>query len=168
MKNQKGSVGIVVLIVIAVVVVSGGYMLYQRNGDDTGTKEESTSVEGVGGTESSSISRLDSLAGVPFEEALQKAKEISLLIVKEESLGQVDCPEVSTDIFTSQNDGANKAWAVYVISENCRDDSIGAIREERLMMFDEESGWALRDAHASKQRCHVGRGHQDFSNELCN
>ncbi|MEK7499398.1 MAG: hypothetical protein AAB649_02215 [Patescibacteria group bacterium] len=164
MKHQKGSVGTVILIVIVVVVAVGGYMLYQRNKDNAGTQKENTFTTEA---EGSSVSRRDTLAGLPYEEAARKAKEIALSIVKEESIGRADCPKTSTDIISTQEDGIEKAWGIFVFYENCKDDSIEAIREERLMTFKEELGWELRDPHTSYQRCQEGRGHQDFSNKPC-
>ena len=54
---------------------------------------------------------------------------------------------------------------VTLLRDSLEDDSV---RAERYLLDRERDGdvWALNSARW-EQRCHVGRGHQDFSPELC-
>ena len=54
---------------------------------------------------------------------------------------------------------------VVVTRDNLQDDSVRA--ERWVLELERDSdGWRLRSARW-EQRCHVGRGHQSFGNDLC-
>lgn len=66
---------------------------------------------------------------------------------------------------TSPPDGGEQA-VVTVTKEGLADDSIGAIRYVLEFERQADDSWRLRSA-AWAQRCQGGRGHQDFTSELC-
>lgn len=172
--TQRGSSKVVVLILLLVIVVGGGYYVYQKNTESESGSEESSGQEGDAGVDQPSgtdqspdLSQFGTLNGLGYEAAAKKAEEIALFLVEKNSLGIPDCPRVSADAITSLGEGAiEKSWSLYVTYTGCRDDSIEAIREER-MLTRSGSGWTLAEAHFTSNRCAAGRGHQDFSEEPC-
>jgi hypothetical protein len=62
-------------------------------------------------------------------------------------------------------EGGNQA-VVRVTKDGLADDSIGAVRYVLEFERQADDGWRLRSASWA-QRCQLGRGHQDFTPELC-
>lgn len=56
-------------------------------------------------------------------------------------------------------------WRVKVTYDGLYDDSVRASRVEGYLYY--EGGQWFASGVAETQRCHEGRGHQDFSKELC-
>jgi len=74
-----------------------------------------------------------------------------------------DCPEISVEPIRAEG-----AWvSVLVTYGNCRDDSTTAIRNERRLSYDSDNQLLLEEIYRKTEKCHVGRGHQDFSTEPC-
>ncbi len=56
-------------------------------------------------------------------------------------------------------------WIVLVTYDGLRDDSVAASRREAYLMY-QDGTWVVGNV-VMTQKCWPGRGHQDFSAELC-
>jgi hypothetical protein len=63
-------------------------------------------------------------------------------------------------------EGSSGEASVTLTREGLADDSVRAVRYEVLLDKNGDGTWRLRSAKRL-QRCHQGRGHQDFSPQLC-
>jgi hypothetical protein len=80
-------------------------------------------------------------------------------------LDEPDAQATTVEIETVSPEGGDEA-SVTVIKDGLADDSVGAIRFVLDFKRQGDGSWRLRSAKWA-QRCQVGRGHQDFSTELC-
>jgi hypothetical protein len=73
----------------------------------------------------------------------------------------------STSVEVEQGVEGNSGEAsVTVTREGLADDSVRAVRYELVLDRNGDGTWRVRSA-TRLQRCHQGRGHQDFSPQLC-
>jgi len=91
----------------------------------------------------------------PWERDLAKVTEAFLALGPQEN---------STRSFQSTSNGGS-ASATLVI-DGLGDDSVRARRYELTFTRRDDGTWKVESAHWA-QRCHEGRGHQDFSSEPC-
>ena len=63
-------------------------------------------------------------------------------------------------------EGGGGEASVQVTRDGLADDSVRAVRYEVLLEKAGDGTWRLRSAKRL-QRCHLNRGHQDFSPQLC-
>jgi hypothetical protein len=91
----------------------------------------------------------------PWERDLAKVTDEFLALGEQES---------GSRSFQSTSTGGN-AGATLVI-DGLADDSVRARRYELTFTRRDDGTWKVESAHWS-QRCHEGRGHQDFSAEPC-
>jgi hypothetical protein len=63
-------------------------------------------------------------------------------------------------------EGGGDEASVQVTRDGLADDSVRAVRYEVLLEKAGDGTWRLRSAKRL-QRCHLNRGHQDFSPQLC-
>ncbi|MFA6136298.1 MAG: hypothetical protein WC705_03010 [Candidatus Paceibacterota bacterium] len=111
-----------------------------------------------------------------FENGLLKEKELPKLSLDEarrlildkyyKDCLPVDCP---TSVNVDVSDGVDGVWYVQAIFNGVKDDSVDSqkkIHSVNLVSAPSET-WALGQVLVSQQRCQQGRGHQEFSEELC-
>ena len=67
---------------------------------------------------------------------------------------------------TEGPEGGGDEASVQVTRDGLADDSVRAVRYEVLLEKAGDGTWRLRSAKRL-QRCHLNRGHQDFSPQLC-
>jgi hypothetical protein len=67
---------------------------------------------------------------------------------------------------TEGPEGGGDEASVQVTRDGLADDSVRAVRYEVLLERAGDGTWRLRSAKRL-QRCHLNRGHQDFSPQLC-
>ena len=68
---------------------------------------------------------------------------------------------------TEGPEGGGDEASVQVTRDGLADDSVRAVRYELQLEKAGDGTWRLRSAKRL-QRCHLNRGHQDFSPQLCN
>jgi hypothetical protein len=96
-------------------------------------------------------------------ESIDEPWERSLAKVTDEFLA-LEPQENSSRSFQSTSSG-DSASATLVI-DGLGDDSVRARRYELTFTRRDDGSWKVESAHWT-QRCHEGRGHQDFSPEPC-
>jgi hypothetical protein len=102
-----------------------------------------------------------------FVEQAQPAFATSALRTAIEFAHAGEGQAASTSVVASEGAEGNADNAsVTVTREGLADDSVRAVRYVIVLDRDGEGMWSLRSAKRL-QRCHEGRGHQDFSPQLC-
>lgn len=78
-----------------------------------------------------------------------------------------DCTEIDCTTFTVETlDGVDGVWYVQATYDGLMDDSIKAERKI-AQAHAVDGGWSLGAVLITQQQCREGRGHQEFSTELC-
>jgi hypothetical protein len=73
----------------------------------------------------------------------------------------IECREVVVNVL----DGADGVWYVEAIYDGFADDSVRAERHVAAVHY--ADGWIVGEELIQDWRCQEGRGHQDFSSQLC-
>ncbi|MBZ9569405.1 hypothetical protein KJA16_00600 [Patescibacteria group bacterium] len=74
----------------------------------------------------------------------------------------VDCERLTVNVL----DGKDGVWYVQAIYEGMRDDSVQATKKI-ARAHHVNNAWELGEVVLIEYKCQLGRGHQDFSSELC-
>ena len=85
------------------------------------------------------------------------------LVIKEwGDCSLVDCENLIVSIL----DGKDGVWFVQAVYEGLRDDSVKTKKEISLAHY-VDGDWILGSTVLLEYKCQLGRGHQDFSEDLC-
>ncbi|MFH1462742.1 MAG: hypothetical protein ABIG08_03565 [bacterium] len=92
------------------------------------------------------------------------SRETALNLAKEK---WGDCiSDICEELTVSVLDGKDGVWFVQAIYDGLKDDSVKAKKRINWAYYIEGS-WQLEALVVDEQKCQLGRGHQDFSNEIC-
>jgi hypothetical protein len=94
------------------------------------------------------------------DEVLSQSEAETLVLNKWGGCTPDMCSSVTVEI--KVENGQNIVTATY---NNLRDDSVNASRKEAVVYY-EAGDWVLGES-TDTHKCQQGRGHQDFSQELC-
>lgn len=144
--NQKGFANIILVIIIVILVGLVGYFAFIR-------KPEAPPV-----TPTPS----------PTTEEAELTNEIALSLLKNDLFGGECRPEGAVydyDSCTMNISKENNQWIVTITYDGLKDDSIKASRIRTNVTY--QNGQWVKGEISRSQQCWPGRGHQDFSAELC-
>jgi hypothetical protein len=157
---------LILVLIAALGTVAGGCAGY---GDDDGGTAEATSTQPAprapaprSGTGSLPVADFNA-----FLEETQPAFATSALRTALEFVNVGEGQAASTSVEVEEGAEGNSGEASVVVTrEGLADDSVRAVRYVIVLDRDGNGMWSLRSAKRL-QRCHEGRGHQDFSPQLC-
>jgi hypothetical protein len=163
---ERRRVPLLLALMTAMATVPAGCAGY---GDDEGGTPEATSTQAAprapapkSGSGSLPVADFNA-----FLERTQPAFATSALRTAIEFANAGHGQAAKTSVIASEGaEGNSDEASVTVTREGVADDSIRAVRYVILLDRNGAGTWSVRSARRL-QRCHEGRGHQDFSPQLC-
>lgn len=104
----------------------------------------------------------------PIAEEVELTNEIALSLLKNDLLGGECHSKGDAGVYRFCNINIaeeNNQWIVVIIYDDLYDDSVRALRIQANLIY-QEGQW-VKGEISRIQQCQPGRGHQDFSSELC-
>lgn len=158
----------VVLVLIAAVAATAAAGCAGYGDDEGGTPETTTTQvapraqEPKTGTGSVPVADFNA-----FLEETRPAFATSALRTALEFANVGEGQAASTSVEVEEGAEGNSGEASVVVTrEGLADDSVRAVRYVIVLDRDGDGTWSVRSARRL-QRCHLNRGHQDFSPQLC-
>ncbi len=151
--NNKGEVGVGVMIIAVIIAAGLGYLAATYSADIQNLGEDENIEETV-------------LSG--SERVMMLTNEMALELVKEKGgdcAEERECSSITAEVMEYEG-GVYKVIATY---EGLRDDSVTSRRVIMPVSLVGDDAWVLSDPEEGgiTWRCAEGRGHADFSTEPC-